>query len=128
MPGFLPDGFMPDGHLPTGHIPEADGEVAERVEIDVAGYLIPIKDPDSSLLLTFDWSRVLSAGVTLASVTCAVPAQLTKSNEATDTVDATFDVDIDGGAHAGLYVISLVATLSNGQTVSRDWPIRAFNS
>lgn len=127
MAGFLPEGFLPDGHLPDGHLPEVDG-VATRTVIDVNSYYIPIKDPDADLLLTFDWSAVLSSGVTLASVVCTVAAPITKANEATDTLDATFDVDIGGGLHAGLYLVSMVATLSNGQTVSRDWPIRLFNS
>lgn len=130
MPAFLPPGFLPDGHIPEGHLPDSDEAAStDRTIIDVEGYYIPIKDPDEDLLLTFDWSGVLDVGLTLGSVVCTVLAPITKANEATDTTDATFDVDIGGMAvHAGLHVISMVATLSNGQTVSKDWPIRVFNS
>lgn len=127
MPGHLPEGFFPEGHLPTGHVP-GFGDAATRTEIDVNGYYIPVKDPDADLLLTFDWSAVLSDGVTLVSVVCTVPAGITKANEDTDAVEATFEVDIGGGLHAGLYIVSLVATLSNAQTASRDWPIRLLNT
>lgn len=129
MESFLPEGFLPEGHLPEGHLPGLDEADDERITIEVNSGYIPIKDPDDDLLLEFDWSDVLSATVTLVSVTHVVSLPLVASNQVTDTLEGTSQVDLSGAVvHGALYVMTVTATLSDGSTVVRSWPIRAFNS
>lgn len=131
--GWEPSGFDQAGWQPEGWQPAAPAVEPERLTIRVNSGLIPIKDPDDELLLTFDWSDVLDDGVTLSSVTHAVVAHtstppLVASDEETDQAEGTSDVDLSGGVHGALYTLTLVATLSDASTVTRRWPVRGFNS
>lgn len=122
-----PEGWQPEGWQPPNwHL--VDGDAAPRITIGVNSGFIALKDPDEDLLLTFDWSDVLSDGVTLALAAHTVPLPLTGANDATSAVNGTSSVDISGGVHGGLYVLTIVATLSDASTVTRSWPIRVFNS
>lgn len=129
METFFPSGMFPEGHFPEGHFPgESDAVDDGRAHYSINVVRILLKDPDETLLLTFEWDDVLTDGVTLASATHTVASPLVGTNEATDTIAGESQVDISGGVHAALYVIRIVGTLSNGQTVARNIPLRAYNS
>jgi hypothetical protein len=105
----------------------AGGTEVERQVIDVNGGEIPVKTSAEVLYLRFDWTGVLDDGVTLSSVAHTVPGGAVEEAEATNG-DGTSDLNISGGTHAALYQLTIVATLSNSQTVSRTWPLRIYNS
>ncbi len=85
-------------------------------------------DPDDVVSLTIgNWADVLPATVTLGTVTHTVPAPLTKVSESTDTGAATSTVRVSGALHGGLYLIEAQSTLSNGEVVNRQFPVRCFN-
>lgn len=117
-----PDGVQPDGVQPSF----ADGGPA-RLVIPVNGGVIPIKRPDELLLIEFDWNDTLPEGVTLESVEHTVPSSLVRDDQEVND-DGTSDLDLSGGAHAAIYQLAIVATLSDASTVTRRWPIRVFNS
>lgn len=83
-------------------------------------------NPSDNALITFDWSDVLPATVTVSSVTYTAPAPLT----ATPGVVASpqSQVKITGAVHGAIYQINGQATLSNGEVINRVFPIRAINS
>lgn len=126
---------IPDGEVGEGDRAQLAGvalpgitEVSDgRIQVDVNAGIILCKDPDVALMVTFDWSSLLSDGLTLTSVTHNVPDPLTASNQDTDTDEGTSQVDISGGAHASMHTVEIRATLSSGQIVVRNWPIRVFN-
>jgi hypothetical protein len=78
--------------------------------------------PGDNALVGFDFSDSLPPGVTVSSVVHSVPAGLTMGSEANDTTTST--VFVSGFAHAGLYQIKALATLSNGETLDRSRPVR----
>lgn len=106
-------------------IEDEDGD--GRLVVGVDDPVIFHKTPSESLRLRIDFEDELSEGVTLASVAATIPEALEGSGESTDTDAGTWDIDIDDGVHAALYVLQFVGTLSNGSTVVRNWPIRVFN-
>lgn len=83
-------------------------------------------NPADNAFVTFDWSDVLPAGITLTSVAHTVPAPLAKANEATNTPRS--QVKVRGAVHGAIYQIAASATLSNGENINRVFPIRAINS
>jgi hypothetical protein len=83
-------------------------------------------DPGDDAVVTFDWSDVLPAGVTVASVVHAVDSPLVKGAESNTTT--TSSVKLSGAAHCGLYMVTGAATLSNGEVLNRQFPIRGWNS
>jgi hypothetical protein len=83
-------------------------------------------DPSDNALITFDWSDVLPESVTVASVVHTVSSPLTKSTESNSTTTST--VKVTGAQHGGMYVIEGQATLSNGEVINRQFPIRGWNS
>jgi hypothetical protein len=82
-------------------------------------------DPGDNASFEIDWSDALAAGVTLSSVTHAVPSPLTKGAES--TVSPNSYVSISGAVHGKLYLIEGAATLSTGETINRQFPLRCFN-
>lgn len=90
---------------------------------------IALLDPDDQALVTIDWSDVLTSGVTLSgSVLHIVPLPLTKTSESTDIGTNRSQVRIAGAVHGALYMVSAQATLSNGETINRQFPLRGWNS
>ncbi len=88
---------------------------------------IVVIDPGDQTLLSITWDD-LPAGVTLAgSVEHTVPSPLTRMAQATDTVAGTSQVKVSGAVHGGLYMIEGQATLSNGESINRQFPVRCFN-
>jgi len=122
-----PEGWQPDGWQPSGWQPDGAAVAADRTNIPVNSGYIAIKTPAADLYLTFDWSDALEDGQTLVSVVHSIDLPLTAANEATDTGEATSQVDIAGGSHAGMHTLTVVATLSDASTLTRRWPIRVFN-
>ena len=89
---------------------------------------IPLLDPGDSVLLTVDWADALVPGVTLSSVVHTPPAPLTKGIETTNTGTGQSQVRVSGAVHGALYMIEAAATLSNGEIVNRQFPVRGWNS
>jgi hypothetical protein len=83
-------------------------------------------NPSDNAFVTFDWSDVLPAGVTLSSVAYTLPAPLTKGAESSS--GAQSQVKISGAVHGDIYQIAGAATLSNTEVVNRVFPVRAINS
>lgn len=76
----------------------------------------------------FDWDDALPEGVTLqGNVVHTLPTPLVKVDESSDPVRATSTVMMSGAEHGGLYMIAGTATLSNGETLNRSFPVRCFN-
>jgi hypothetical protein len=86
---------------------------------------IPVIDPGDNAAFEVDWTEALAEGVTLSSVTHTVPNPLTKVDEDNDGTTST--VRVTGAVHGGLYMIEAEATLSTGETLNRQFPLRAFN-
>ena len=85
-------------------------------------------NPSDNALITFDWSDVLPATVTLSFVLHTVPTPLTKVSEATATPQSQVKVNAAGGVNGAIYQIAGAATLSNGEVVNRVFPVRLLNS
>lgn len=88
--------------------------------------MIPLIDPDDVVLFRLEWSD-LPSGVTIGAVTHAVPSPLTKVEETTVSASAYSDVKVSGAKHGGLYMIEGQTTLSNGEVLNRQFPLRCFN-
>lgn len=82
-------------------------------------------DPGDNASYAIDWSDVLDAGVTLSSVTHTVPSPLVKGAES--TVSPNSYVSISNAKHGKTYMIEGAATLSTGETLNRQFPLRCFN-
>jgi hypothetical protein len=87
---------------------------------------IAIFDPTDSALQSFDWTDALPDGVTVSSVTHSVESPMTVLSESNTTT--TSSAKLSGAAHGGYYMVSASATLSNGEVINRQFPIRGFNS
>lgn len=83
-------------------------------------------NPSDNAFITFDWSDVLPTTVTLASVTYSAPSPLTATPGSIS--GAQSQVKITGALHGAIYQIAGQATLSNGEVISRVFPVRAVNS
>jgi hypothetical protein len=86
-----------------------------------------LTDPGDSAFFEMDWSDALGTGVTLSSVAHSVPTGLTLVSEATDTTEGTSAVRVTGTSHGQTYLIQAAATLSNGEVINRQFPLRSFN-
>lgn len=87
---------------------------------------IPLIDPSENVTFTLDWTDVIGE-LTLGTVTHNVPAPLTKSSESTDAANKRSSVKVSGAIHGALYMIEGQATLSNGDVVNQQFPLRCFN-
>ena len=83
-------------------------------------------DPSDDAIVTFNWADVLPSGVTVSSVTHTVDSPLVKGAESNTTT--TSSVKVSGALHGGLYMVTGSATLSNGEVINRQFPIRGWNS
>ena len=82
-------------------------------------------DPGDSIVLEMDWSDSLADGVTISGVTHSVPLPLTKVSESDDSPSSF--VRVSGAVHGQTYLIEASATLSTGETLNRQFPLRCFN-
>lgn len=87
---------------------------------------IELKAPDATLLYEFDWTQELPEGVTLVSVVHSAPAPLQMLEEQTDAASGTSIMRIGGGAHGALYVVTALATLSDGEQVPAQFTMRVL--
>lgn len=82
-------------------------------------------DPSDSVVVEIDWSDALVAGVTLSAVTHSLPSPLVKVAESNDTDSSS--VRVSGALHGATYLVEASATLSTGETLNRQFPLRCFN-
>lgn len=101
------------------------GSLPAGFAFDINGALIPLIDPDESTVFTPSWVDELPDGVTLSSVLHTVPSPLVHAGESNTTT--TSSVRISGARHGQVYSIECEATLSNGETMSKSFPLRCFN-
>lgn len=90
---------------------------------------VALIDPGDEALITLDWNDFLSSGITLAgSVVHTTPAPLQKLSDVTDTMLSLSQIKVRGAVHGGIYMIEAQATLSNGEIINRQFPVRGWNS
>jgi hypothetical protein len=82
-------------------------------------------DPGDNASFAINWSDVLDAGVTVSSVVHTLPSPLVKGAES--TVSPNSYVSISGAVHGKIYMIEGAATLSTGEVLNRQFPLRCFN-
>ena len=87
---------------------------------------IPLIDPTDQAAFTIDWSDVVG-GASMGAVLHTVPPPLTKISESSDTPNKLSTVKVSGAIHGGMYLIDGLTTLSNGETINRQFPLRCFN-
>jgi hypothetical protein len=85
-------------------------------------------NPSDQLVITFDYSNELASGITLTSATHTVPSPMTKVSESFDTANALSQVKVSGAVHGQTQMIGGQATLSNGEIINRQFPVRGWNS
>ena len=87
---------------------------------------IPLIDPGDNAYFQMDWSDALGTGVTITSATHTVPSPLVRESQSYN--DTTSTVRISGAVHGVLYMIEGAATLSTGEVLNRQFPVRGWNS
>ena len=86
-------------------------------------------DPSDQAIATIDWTDVLASGITLSgNVSHVLPDPLVKISENTDTIAGMSQVRISGAVHGRTYMIEGQASLSNGEVINRQFPVRGWNS
>lgn len=83
-------------------------------------------DPGDSVIVTFDWSDVLPTSVTVSSATHSIDTPMTKVSES--STSTTSAVKVSGAVHGTICMVTGIATLSNGEVVNRQFPVRGWNS
>jgi len=89
---------------------------------------VVLLDPGDSVFITIDWADVLVDGITLASATHTVPSPLTRVSQSDSPSTGKSQVRVSGALHGVTYMIEAVATLSNGEVVNRQFPVRGWNA
>lgn len=82
-----------------------------------------VLDPSDVVNVTITWENLGVA--TIASVAYTAPAGLTVTGQGNTSTTSAFR--ISGMAHGLTYQVEAQATLSSGETLNRNVPIRAFN-
>ena len=82
--------------------------------------------PNESLVYTFDFSGDLPVSVTVISVVVSVPSPMTQTGGS--LTGAAYTVLLSGVVHGVTYNVNALATLSNGELVSRTVAIRGYAS
>jgi len=89
---------------------------------------IQLKTPGADLLYTFDWTADLPPEVSLDSVEHTVPPPLERVSQQTDAANGLSTVMIGGGEHGKLYLITALATLTDGEEVPGSFTLRVSAS
>lgn len=89
---------------------------------------IVLLDPSDDAVITIDWADVLNGVVSLAGVVHTVPSPLSKGTESTNSSTGLSQVKVSGAVHGTLYMLEASATLSNGEIINRQIPVRGWNS
>ncbi len=84
-----------------------------------------IKDPDSVLDYSFDWSSWLATAETLSTATWTVPTGITKNSQSLTTTVAT--AWISGGTAGTSYNVACKVVTSGGRTDERTMTIIVRN-
>lgn len=82
-----------------------------------------VLDPSDAVNVTLTWDNL--GGATLASVTYTAPGGLTVTNLGNTATTST--CRISGLSHGLTYQVEAQATLSSGETLNRNVPIRGYN-
>lgn len=88
--------------------------------------MIPLIDPSDVAVFRLAWSD-LPTSTTIGTVTHSVPSPLTKVSETTNSGESWSEVKVSGAVHGGVYQIEGQTTLSNGEVLNRNFPVRCFN-
>jgi hypothetical protein len=88
---------------------------------------VELKEPAALLLYEFDWTDQFPTDGALVSVVHSAPAPLFIAAELTDTDTGHSLVEIGGGEHGGLYVVSAQATLTTGELIMGQFTMRVLN-
>jgi hypothetical protein len=87
-----------------------------------------IKDPDSTLDYTIDWTDWLSTSETVSSVSYTVPSGISTSTAiggtATATTSTTTRVTLTGGTAGTIYTIKASMETNQGRTVVRNFRVK----
>lgn len=78
-----------------------------------------IKDPDSSLDWTIDWTNWLGSGRTVASSDWTVPSGLTEVSASIDSAGLMTTIVLSGGTAGTTYEVTNTVTLDNGYIAER---------
>lgn len=89
--------------------------------------MIYVQRPDAHLKYTFDWSADIPEGISLVSVAHTVPSPLVIESEVTDVDALQSTVAIAGSMHGQTYLVTALATLSNGEQIPGEATLRGFN-
>lgn len=82
-----------------------------------------VLDPSDVVNVTVTWENLGVA--TITSVAYSAPAALTVTGQGNTATTSSFRVS--GLSHGQTYQIEAQATLSSGETLNRNVPIRGFN-
>lgn len=82
-----------------------------------------VLDPSDIVNVTVTWENLGSA--TILSVSYTAPVGLTVTGMGTTATTSTFRVS--GLSHGQTYQVEAQATLTSGETLNRNIPIRGFN-
>lgn len=82
-----------------------------------------VLDPSDTVNVTVTWDNLGTA--TILSVTYSAPVGLAVTNMGNTTTTSTFRVS--GLVHGLTYQIEAQASLSSGETLNRNIPVRGFN-
>lgn len=82
-----------------------------------------VLDPSDIVNVTVTWENLGTA--TILSVTYSAPVGLTVTNMGNTTTTSTFRVS--GLVHGLTYQVEAQASLSSGETLNRNIPVRGFN-
>lgn len=90
---------------------------------------IVVLDPSDEAIVPIDWTDSLPSTVTLTgTVEHTVPTPLVRISQGTDALNNLSQLKVRGMVHGGLYMIEAQATLSNGEIINRQFPVRGWNS
>ena len=80
-----------------------------------------------SKVLTFDWSALLPAGVTLTSATHTPDAPMTKGAEQGSGTTSTVLLDASACVHGSVIMVVGHGNLSNGEVINPVFPVRILS-
>jgi hypothetical protein len=85
-------------------------------------------DPLDEVLISFDWTDALPAGVLIYSVDHVVTLPLVKLFEDTTPNENLSTCKIKGAVHGGTYLLQATAQLDNGEVINRAATLRCVDA
>jgi hypothetical protein len=92
-----------------------------------------LKDPQSQLVYSMDWSEWLSAGQTVSTVAYSIAARANDANppviqsQGIDTANTRTYVEISGGTVNKIYTVTALITTDDGATDRRNFRLKMEN-